>query len=157
MEKSKAHPMSCRFGAIPAICPPPEEFYELPPYTTTMIQKIKSEVFNSTASKSHERPRTIPLSKQFFGHTEKRWITFGSVQVLVRMPTASELSARKREANSAMRGLTKLLKKRGLKIVFKPTTPRFESDPLDPRLVIRTLNGKRLRGTFVNGVFSAVL
>jgi hypothetical protein len=124
-----------------------------------MPKKFKS--INTPTGTIKGRPqigRAAGISRQFFGYAEQRWVTCDSVRVLMPVPTAMELKQRIREGNAALDALSKVLmkRKRRVKTTFKPTTPLFQSDPMDPRLVIRILGKKQCRGTFVDGTFVTV-
>lgn len=121
-----------------------------------MSKKFGSKSIGSKALKPFRVRRTTAISRHFFGHAEKKWVTYGSTQVLVRTPTAKELKQRIQQSNAIVRTLCRTLGKPGIKIDFKSNTPLFQSDPQNPQLVVRTLGKKKTRGTFIDGVFMEV-
>jgi hypothetical protein len=123
----------------------------------TARDKSQMENIPARKIKSKLRIRTrAAISKEFFGYAEKKWVTFGATQVLMRTPTAKELKRGIQDGKAAAKGLARAITKRRIKHAFKPTTPLFQSDPINPRFVIRTLHQSRCRGTFVDGIFVEV-
>jgi hypothetical protein len=81
-------------------------------------------------------------------------VRFGSATV--KAPVSKEEWARNiGQGQTAMEKLAKVLVTPGIKGRVPPTLPLYRADPDDPSRVIRLLGGDEVRGSFVDGVFTA--
>ena len=78
----------------------------------------------------------------------KKKVTFGSVTVLVDVPTKAEVQKNIKDGQEALARLLKRIQTPGVKLEFKKGVPNYYADPENPSRLIRILNGKKERVVF---------
>ncbi len=82
-----------------------------------------------------------------------RKLTVGSVTIESPVPSQAEIRKNIAAGQAAMRRLSKAFDKPGVNLEHKKGVPLFHADPDDPNILVRILDGERVRGTFVGGKF----
>ena len=61
-----------------------------------------------------------------------------------------------RTSSKILSVIGKKLGEPGVLLERKASVPTFTADPVEPKFVVRNLDGKKVRGRFVNGSFKVV-
>lgn len=80
---------------------------------------------------------------------------FGSVTVTGPSPSKAMVRHNVKASTQALERVTARLAKAGVRLRAKKDVPFYSLDSDNPDVMIRKLNGKIERGSFVNGVFKA--
>ena len=80
---------------------------------------------------------------------------FGSVTVTAPPPSKAMLQHSVKLSTQAFERVTERLARGGVRLPAKKDVPFYSLDSDDPDVMIRKLNGKIERGSFVDGVFKA--
>lgn len=80
---------------------------------------------------------------------------FGSVTVTAPPPSKAMVQHNVKVSTEALERVTKRLAKAGVRLYAKKGVPLYSLDSDNPDVMIRKLNGKVERGSFVNGEFNA--
>ena len=75
-------------------------------------------------------------------------VTFGSVTVLVDVPTKAEVEKNIKDGQEALARLLERIQTPGVKLKFKKGVPYYYADPEDPSRLIKVLDGKKERVVF---------
>ena len=78
----------------------------------------------------------------------RKRVTFGSVTVLVDVPTKAEVEKNIKDGQEALARLLERIQSPGVKLKFKKGVPNYYADPEDPSRLIRILDGKKERVVF---------
>lgn len=111
------------------------------------MREIEMKTKSSNSKKSAEPNKNINRLTS---------ITFGSVTVNVRLPTAGELKTRVTQSHHIMQRLKNIVSKPGVRLSIKKSTPIYTVDNSNPDLVIRKIGNEKVRGQFKNGKFVAI-
>jgi hypothetical protein len=96
-------------------------------------------------------PSSITRPPQKSGLTNEA--VFGTTTVVVEAPTAKMKAANVKRGQHALARAMEALTKPGVTIALPRNVPLFRVDRVDPRVLIRTLDGKTTRGRIVRGKF----
>ncbi|MDQ2149880.1 hypothetical protein RBI22_14260 [Alcaligenaceae bacterium C4P045] len=80
-------------------------------------------------------------------------VSYGGVSVLVAQPTDDQLKTNVRRSTRVMSSLGKKISKPGVKLAEKKNIPFYSVDARDPSLMVRLLNGTKIKGHLINGTF----
>ncbi|QGZ38106.1 hypothetical protein [Pseudoduganella flava] len=80
-------------------------------------------------------------------------VRFGGVTVVAPKPEESAVKKQLAAGKRAVSQLKKVLVSPGVRLQKTPDTPIFRADPRDASLVVRVLNGRSVRGRFIQGQF----
>ena len=86
----------------------------------------------------------------------RRKTRFGSVTVTAPAPSEAVVELNVKASTQALEQVTGRLAKAGVRLYAKKDVPLYSLDSDNPDVMIRKLNGKVERGSFVNGAFKAV-
>lgn len=89
------------------------------------------------------------------GKVRSRKIRFGSVTVTAPEPSKAMVQRNVTASTKALERATSRLAKAGVRLHAKKDVPFYSLDSDNPDVMIRKLNGRTERGTFINGVFKA--
>ena len=82
-------------------------------------------------------------------------VTVGSVTVSVTKPTEAMIKKNRVASGAALSRAMKEIIKPGVKLNPANGVPLYQADPDNPDLIIRKLNGKLEKGSFIAGKFKA--
>lgn len=80
-------------------------------------------------------------------------VTFGSVTVKGSKLPVEEMQRNVASGQAALKRAAKAFVKAGVTLRRGRNVPLYRADPTEPRVLIRELNGRSERGTFVGGEF----
>ncbi|MCP3736261.1 hypothetical protein M9979_15440 [Sphingomonas sp. RP10(2022)] len=80
---------------------------------------------------------------------------FGDVIVTAPPPSKAMVQHNVKVSTQALERVTKRLAKAGVRLYAKKDVPLYSLDSDNPDVMIRKLNGKVERGSFINGEFNA--
>ena len=86
----------------------------------------------------------------------RRKTRFGSVTVTAPAPSKAVIQQNVKVSTQALERVTGRLAKAGVRLYAKKDVPLYSLDSDNPDVMIRKLNGKVDRGSFVDGAFKAV-
>lgn len=95
----------------------------------------------------------MKITIQEGGETGRQRLKFGSVIITALGPTEKEIRRNIKLGQDALARGAMALTRRGVRIKRQKDVPLFSTDPKDPSLLIRKLNGKKTRGRFIDGQF----
>jgi hypothetical protein len=78
---------------------------------------------------------------------------FGSVMVIAPAPSKTVVQRHIEASTHALERVTERLAKAGVRLYAKKDVPLYSLDSDHPDVMIRKLNGKVERGSFIDGVF----
>lgn len=78
---------------------------------------------------------------------------FGSVTVIAPAPSKAVVQHNVKASTQALERVTGRLAKGGVRLYAKKDVPHYSLDSDNPDVMIRKLNGKVERGSFVDGAF----
>ena len=85
----------------------------------------------------------------------RRKTRFGSVTVTAPAPSEAVVQHNVKASTQALERVTGRLAKAGVRLYAKKDVPLYSLDSDNPDVMIRKLNGKVERGSFVDGTFRA--
>lgn len=80
---------------------------------------------------------------------------FGNVTVTAPPPSKAMVQHNVKASTEALERVTKRLAKAGVRLYTKKDVPLYSLDSDNPDVMIRKLNGKVERGSFIDGEFNA--
>lgn len=86
---------------------------------------------------------------------DPRTVKFGSVKIKVSDPANSHVGGNVKWQSDKFDRAIKGIAKPGVRIEFRNGIPRYKADPSNPKLLLRTLDGKTERGSMRGGKFVA--
>ena len=83
-------------------------------------------------------------------------VSVGTVSVQMTRPTAPEVKRNVKAGQDALSRAAKAFTTPGVKLVSHKGVPLYYADPEHPTRLIREVDGKTARGTFVGGKFNPI-
>jgi len=102
---------------------------------------------------SGKRDKAVPKKSEKQAGAKNRQVTFGSVTVRTRPAEPQLIRQNIVSGQSALERARDPLLKAGIQLKRRKSVPLYHVDPNKPDELIRRLDGKLERGTFVDGVF----
>jgi hypothetical protein len=109
----------------------------------------------ATAKKAAKPLRSASVTRTTDDKTRK--MAVGQVEVIVRVPSPTEVKKNISESRSVVSRLTTAISKPGVRLNIKASTPVYSVDKNDPDLIVRKRGSQTTRGHFdKKGVFVKV-
>jgi hypothetical protein len=103
------------------------------------------------------RAKELPQDDTVTAHSrrppKRATVTFGSVTIKGSRPPVEEMQRNVAPGRAALNRAAKAFVKAGVTLRRGRNIPLYRADPSEPRILIRELNGRSERGTFVGGEF----
>lgn len=80
-------------------------------------------------------------------------VTFGSVTVMVELPSAEVIDQYIRDGQLAFARARKAFITKGVKLNVRKGTPLYQAHPNNPKFLLRNIDGKIEQGIFEEGQF----
>jgi len=103
-----------------------------------------------------KRARRVSVQSYKLKSAGHGMITFDSVTIEGRKPSAESVKANVEQSTNALSRLSSKLTRPGFRLSRKKGVPRFSVDENDPTIFIRVLDGRTDRGRMINGEFEPV-
>lgn len=115
-----------------------------------------SEVTSGLTAAAGREPNAerAPDAKTFAKPSRRRrTVTFGSMRLREAAPPPEEIARNVASGNSALSRAASAFARPGVKLPRGKHVPLYRADPENPRILIRELDGRSERVTFVDGEF----
>lgn len=83
-------------------------------------------------------------------------VTFGSVTVMVELPSAEVINQNIRDGQLAFTRAKNALITKGVKLDVQKGTPLYQAHPNNPEFLLRNIDGEIEQGILENGQFKAI-
>lgn len=113
----------------------------------------KKRFRSSIEGRAKELPQDGMAMARIKRSSKRATVTFGSVTIKGSNLPAEEMQRNVASGHAALKRAAKAFVKAGVTLRRGRNVPLYRADPKEPRILIRELNGRSERGTFVGGEF----